>query len=746
MPNPPPPPRPAPFALPTTTSSASTSTTTPNPAPSSSVPTVPPLQKFPLHQPANASSPLITCSSSTGPLPNQTLLNLRTVLVASRFQASSRVQLKEENKRLLVERQAVERRTAEEAGRVKEGERKRKREEDERRELERVEKIEKDRKREQREQAEAKAKEEHDKMVRKAQEREENERRNGTERQKQAEVAAGSREASVAIDGDVTMHDVPPPKPTKKIPSKAVPSPEPEDDADQPKPPRLDKKKRKRDHIVDSDDSGSDDAAEQPLLQKLRKTDSHQPSPSIPPTPTQDPLALADGDPPLDSRPIAETRPNPVEQKLQEDRFTKHSIPIKPPAPGAATAFYVPSYPLVPPKPPVVPPVPTPKRQADVSGDFSTAKPGQQIAHSTFTNWTEAYLRPFGEDDLAFLAAKPEDLTPYVIPPLGKPYLQRWEEEDLDSSHLHASTSSSSLKPHAAPSSSSSRYPSPLEIRPVGRVRPEHLNEDAMGTEHVALGPVSERLMSALAFEEGAKFLYADRSDDDSDGDEEEGDGERNDVDCEGPGTRRDRVEAVGSCEIERDLVPAKRVDLDAYDLEERIKRELRFIGLLPDEEIDWSSREDDEISTSLRACQRLLQHQVDLNESRKAILMSLVKDRMAYQEYETARDAQERVIEAGWHKRQRTDNKKKKKGSTKDRDRRGGGQSAADGDDPSKVPVSATLMEAVEKRNALVECFRPFFDDDGDKSRWWGIPERSVYRALDEAGEGDEDGEPDTG
>ena len=84
----------------------------------------------------------------------------------------------------------------------------------------------------------------------------------------------------------------------------------------------------------------------------------------------------------------------------------QHSIPIKPPAPGTASAFFVPSNPLVPPKPPANPPQPTAKRQSDVTGDFSNAKPGQQIAHSTFQNWVDAYLRPFGEDDLAVLAAK----------------------------------------------------------------------------------------------------------------------------------------------------------------------------------------------------------------------------------------------------------------------------------------------------------------------------------------------------
>lgn len=84
----------------------------------------------------------------------------------------------------------------------------------------------------------------------------------------------------------------------------------------------------------------------------------------------------------------------------------QHSIPIRPPAPGTATAFYLPSQSLVPPKPASVPAAPTPKRQADVRGDFSIAKPGAQIAHHTFSTWVESFLRPYGEDDLAFLAPK----------------------------------------------------------------------------------------------------------------------------------------------------------------------------------------------------------------------------------------------------------------------------------------------------------------------------------------------------
>lgn len=268
-----------------------------------------------------------------------------------------------------------------------------------------------------------------------------------------------------------------------------------------------------------------------------------------------------------------------IEEKLKEERFSKvsrlpsrvalsrilnyratqHSIPIKPPAPGTASAFYVPSTPIIPPKPPANPPAPTPKRQSEVTGDFSNAKPGQQIAHSTFQNWVDAYLRPFGEDDLAVLAAKvglssargalearlirlarpvqPEDLTPYIIPPLGKHYLERWEEEDLDPSQRHPNTS----------------FHSPLEPPVLPRLKPEALTEDALAGENVFLGPLSERLMAALAVGEDGLVAVDDEDD--------------------------DMVSA-------EDTAAPPRLPMDAVDFEERVKRELRYIGVLPEEEV----------------------------------------------------------------------------------------------------------------------------------------------------------------
>lgn len=78
--------------------------------------------------------------------------------------------------------------------------------------------------------------------------------------------------------------------------------------------------------------------------------------------------------------------------------------------------------------------------------------------------------------------------------------------------------------------------------------------------ENVYLGPLSERLLAALAFEEKGQ----------------EGDLEEEE-------TRM--LKALGG---ETPSRAGKMVGMDALDLEERIKRELRFIGILPDEDVSW--------------------------------------------------------------------------------------------------------------------------------------------------------------
>ncbi|GAA5825442.1 hypothetical protein JCM3770_000809 [Rhodotorula araucariae] len=659
----------------------------PAPPPASSVSPSNELRRFNVPPAPPPNAPLTACASGSGLIPSSELAKLRASLTLSRIVAADRSACVDGNRRILGERSANDRRAAvaeDVKDRDAERDRKRKRDEDDRRDRA----IAKD---DERKQAANQAQKGRGKP-----QQDEEGRHGHKSREKQSALDAlelvhaneAQRHHGDDADDDTPMENAStstsaaatPPStatPAVKGPSKGArpiaASPDPDDEPVQPKPPRHhDKKKRKREQIVESDNSESDD--DRPLLQKVRTLDSiSESSPSVSFTPQY----------PSHPVPISQYLPHRngadgtsiLERKLKDERFTKHSIPIKPPTPGSATAFYVPSVSLVPPRPPAIPPPPTPKRQADVSGDFSNAKPGQQIAHSTFTNWVDAYLRPFGEDDLAFLAPKPEDIGAYLIPPLGKHYLDRWEDEDGGDAHH----------------TQEAWYPSPLDPPVLPRLRPDALTEDALGTERVFLGPLSERLVAALAIEPGP---------------------------------------VAGDQPATEDGPPQPRLQMDAVDLEERVKRELRYLGVLPDEEVDWSAREDDEISSALRACQRLLHHQTELNEARKAVLMSLVKDRMAYQDYETARDAQERVIEAGWTKRTRTDSKKKKKG--KERDRRPGAPQPPS-DDPNKAPISVELSEAVEKRDRLVAAFKPFFEDDGGAAgRFFGLPDASVYDGLD--------------
>jgi len=85
-----------------------------------------------------------------------------------------------------------------------------------------------------------------------------------------------------------------------------------------------------------------------------------------------------------------------------------------------------------------------------------------------------------------------------------------------------------------------------------------------MGTENIFLGPLSERLMSALAFEEASKWIEREEESDEED---------------------EDAMEEDEGAEVERER-NGRKAEMDAVDLEERIKRELRFIGLLPEEEV----------------------------------------------------------------------------------------------------------------------------------------------------------------
>jgi len=75
---------------------------------------------------------------------------------------------------------------------------------------------------------------------------------------------------------------------------------------------------------------------------------------------------------------------------------------------------------------------------------------------------------------------------------------------------------------------------------------------------------------------------------------------------------------------------PVMDYSQSAYlDLEQRIKLELRAIGLLDDDDIDPRTREDDEICAELRALRARLKDQVHVNNQFKARLTQLAMQKM---------------------------------------------------------------------------------------------------------------------
>lgn len=163
--------------------------------------------------------------------------------------------------------------------------------------------------------------------------------------------------------------------------------------------------------------------------------------------------------------------------------------------------------------------------------------------------------------------SQPNDITPYVIPSLGKHYTEVWEEEDS-----------------GVPVASTSAYASPLEPPPLTRTKPTDLTEDASGGESVTLGPLSERLVAALAFDEGGV---------ESDG--ESGAGAENVEQGHNGANGIESKVSTGAEDVQtaqiNGIATEKRITLDAVELEERVKRELRFIGLLPEEDVRLVAR-----------------------------------------------------------------------------------------------------------------------------------------------------------
>lgn len=88
----------------------------------------------------------------------------------------------------------------------------------------------------------------------------------------------------------------------------------------------------------------------------------------------------------------------------------------------------------------------------------------------------------------------------------------------------------------------------------------------------------------------------------------------------------------------------------ELFDIEERIRRELQFIGLL--ESDDAQSTEKDEIAMELRHVQNEYRSLIRINQRRKSIIYDAACELAAFQEFNLVLDELNRQVEQAYTKR----------------------------------------------------------------------------------------------
>ena len=272
--------------------------------------------------------------------------------------------------------------------------------------------------------------------------------------------------------------------------------------------------------------------------------------------------------------------------------------------------------------------------------DFSNAKPPNQVNFTTFQTYVEPYIRPFTEEDVAFLKERGDRTTPYVMPQRGpKSYKEVWALED-------------GMEGIAPPKKFEPDY---NEAR--GTI--DDINDETAGTDAVNMGPVTNRMLSVLRPMPSSAKKEANE---DAEGDVIMSNAEGQDY------QQQEQVQAGASAAEEAPNRPATCLPPDAprpttltvateYDsIEQRTVQELRQIGFLgPSDASDFADHNDDEVAARIRTLQAEL-HQVSrTNNARKARVLELVEERMAMQEYANIADDLDNQVNAAYLKRNRS-------------------------------------------------------------------------------------------
>jgi transcriptional adapter 3 len=363
--------------------------------------------------------------------------------------------------------------------------------------------------------------------------------------------------------------------------------------------------------------------------------------------------------------------------------------------------------------------------------DFSNAKPANQVNYSTFQTYLEPYIRPFSEEDVAFLKERGDRVTPYIIPQRGtRTYKEVWAAED------GLTGTEAPRKEEADPN--------------AARGGMEDMNDEIAETDEISMGPIMNRLLSIIRPQPNVT-MNNNRSTDDGVADAQ-GDTTMSNTDNPDSQTLDAIPGAASTAEEQRPITalppdaprPTNLPPADFDSFEARAIQELKYIGFLaPTDTPDFSQQLDDEVAARLRTLQAELRIVAARNNARKARILELTEERMAMQEYANIADDLDNQVNAAYLKRNRS--------LAKPSNKKGGGHAQRAGQKGVAVGgrgVSEGVKALMQKRKDWIEMVgpvvgfgRPAIPGD-DETVFDEESMRRLERAEKEAEAGDVDGE----
>ncbi|GMM55632.1 histone acetyltransferase [Maudiozyma humilis] len=404
--------------------------------------------------------------------------------------------------------------------------------------------------------------------------------------------------------------------------------------------------------------------------------------------------------------------------------------------------------------------------------DLSCAKPANQIQFSTFLSYVDNFFKELSEDDIKLLKAKyilPANLevdktydpnvTPFIIPKLGPLYTRTWFKADANKKVGNISP------PNVSDTSSI-----------IPKKGANAITDAILETEDISCGPLLSRLLSAIFRDEGNDLANTVANEENSmaaagnqgntnsiDVKMENNDESSNNLGIEnheqtpGPSaaeTPSSNLEEIAKFSIGGTTSTLKMdqgwkinsVNLDYPTLEERLKRELKYVGIytnLPKDENktggddpDWlTGREDDEVSAELRELQNSLKQSTSRNQKRKEVLVTAIEKQLAWLEYSSILDDLDKQVDQAYIKRVRVPKKRKKHHTS------GGVNTGTASQIAQQKAANSSLKALLDKRQRWITKIGPLF---GPSELMKRIPKKSIFSDLDQDDDEDEGDEGD--